>query len=67
MISYKPFWETLNKSELNQYILCEKYGISRSLLDKLRHNKDVRLSTLENLCKIFDCKIEDIVEIINEK
>ncbi len=66
MISYKPFWRTLEKRNLNQYVLCEQYEISRSLLDKLRHDKDVRLSTIDRLCEILDCSIEDIVEIVRE-
>ena len=67
MISYDPFWKTLKKKELTGYRLNKSYGVSRSLLDKLKHNKDIRLSTLSDLCRILDCKVTDIVEIINEK
>ncbi|MEG0366994.1 MAG: helix-turn-helix domain-containing protein [Coprobacillus sp.] len=67
MISYQPFWETLKKKQMTGYRLNKSYGVSRSLIDKLKHNKDIRLSTLSDLCQILDCQIEDIVEITNEE
>ena len=67
MISYKPFWETLAKKKMTGYRLNKSYGVSRSLLDKLKHDKDIRLSTLEELCKILNCRVQDIVVVVKEK
>jgi len=64
MISYEPFFETLKRNNISQYKLIKDFGVSRSLLDKLKHNKNVRASTLEDLCKILDCEIEDIIKIV---
>jgi len=64
MISYEPFFETLKNKNISQYKLIKEHGVSRSLLDKLKHNKNVRVSTLADLCKILDCEIEDVVKII---
>lgn len=65
-ISYEPFWKTLKKKGLNQYILINKMGVRNSLVHKFRHNLDVRLTTLADLCEKLDCRIEDIVEFIEE-
>lgn len=64
MISYAPFWKTLEKSNENWYTLTNKHNISNSTLHRLKHNKDISTKTLNDLCRIIDCRIEDIVEYI---
>ena len=66
-ISYDPFWRTIEEKGLNQYILINKMGVINSLIHKLRHNMDIRLSTLSDLCEKLNCKVEDIVEVVEEK
>lgn len=65
-ISYDPFWQTIKDKGLNQYILINKMGVRSSLIYKLRHNLDIRVSTLTDLCELLDCKIEDIVGLKEE-
>ena len=62
MISFAPFYETLKKKNISTYRLINQYGISRSLLDRIKHNKPMTTSTLNDLCNILDCDISDIVE-----
>lgn len=66
MISYAPFWETLKKKNISTYKLLHEYGLSHGTYDNLRHNRNVNLSTIDQLCKILHCKIEDVVEFIDE-
>ncbi len=61
MITYEPFYRTLKKRNLSTYKLINKYNISRSLLDRLRHNKPISTVTLNDLCTILDCRVEDII------
>lgn len=65
-ISYAPFWETLQKKGISQYTLIHQMNVRTSLLDKLRHDSDIRLSTLGDLCEILDCRVEDIVKMVPE-
>lgn len=64
MIDYSPFWETLRRSEENWYTLTTKYNMSNSTLHRLKHNKDVSTRTLNDLCRILHCNIQDIVTYI---
>lgn len=64
MISYKPFFDTLKKKEITTYKLITQYGVSRSLIDRLKHDKPVTTVTIDDLCNILDCEINDIVEYI---
>lgn len=61
MISYEPLYQTMRKKGVTTYQLIQRYGISRSLLDRLKHNKPITTVTLDDLCRILDCKVEDVM------
>ena len=64
MIDYSPFWETLKNSNETTYSLIHTHRISSAIIDKLRKNKPMNTTTLNDLCRIFDCKIQDIAQYI---
>ena len=64
MISYRPFWETLRASPESTYTLIKNHRISSSTIDKLRKDKPVNTTTLNDLCRILQCRIEDVVEYV---
>lgn len=66
MISYEPFYETMKKKGITTYQLIERYHVSRSLLDRLKHNKPITTVTLNDLCRFLDCRVEDIMVYIEE-
>ena len=61
MISYEPFYKTLKDKIISTYKLINDYGISRSLLDRLKHNKPISTVTLNDLCNILKCNVEDVL------
>ena len=67
MISYAPFYKTLKEKGISTYKLINEHNISRSLLDRLKHNKPITTVTINDLCKILNCRTEDILEYISEK
>lgn len=64
MIDYSPFWDTLKNSTESTYTLINKHHISSSTLDKLRKNKPLTTTTINDLCRILDCKIEEVCKYI---
>ena len=66
MISYEPLYETMKKKGVTTYKLINDYGISRSLLDRLKHNKPITTVTLNDLCNILGCRVEDVLIYIEE-
>lgn len=46
--------------------LCERLGITAANLSILKNNKGraIRFSTLDALCRILDCRVEDILEYV---
>lgn len=60
MIDYSPFWKTLANSKENWYTLTNKHHMSSSTLSRLKNNKDISMKTVNDLCRILNCAIEDI-------
>lgn len=64
MISYRRFWETLHNSSETTYTLIKNHRISSSTIDKLRKDKPITTTTINDLCRIMGCCVEDILEYI---
>lgn len=62
MIVYDKLWFTMKKRGISQYKLIKDYKISTGQLDCLRKNENVNTHTIDMLCSILKCRIEDIAE-----
>ncbi len=62
MIVFDKLWATLKNKNISQYKLIKTYHISTGQLDRLRKNGNVNTYTLNTLCEILDCNLEDIAE-----
>ena len=61
MISYAPLWDTMRKNSISTYALIKTYGFSKGTLHRLKHDLPVTTVTLDDLCRILSCRVEDIV------
>ena len=61
MISYDPLWATMKKRNISTYRLIKEYGFSKGTLDSLKQNRNVSTATLNDICNILSCNIEDVV------
>jgi putative transcriptional regulator len=64
MIRFEKLWITLKERNISQYRLVREYGVSTGQLDRLRKNGNVSTFTLNRLCEILDCRLEDIAEYV---
>lgn len=62
LIVFDNLWETMKKKKISQYQLIKKYGFSTGQLDRLRKNQNVNSYTLNSLCEILDCSLDEIAE-----
>lgn len=67
MITYEPLWKTLKSMNISTYKLEHSYGMSKSMIHKLRHNQSITMQTLDQLCKMFDCDITDVIQYTKEE
>ena len=64
MIDYSPFLKTLESSKENWYTLTNNHHLSHSTLHRLKHNKNISMKTVNDLCRILNCQIQDICTYI---
>ena len=62
MIVFDLLWTTMKEKGVSQYKLIKEYKISTGQLDRLRKNENVNTYTLDQLCRILDCSLDDIAE-----
>ncbi len=61
MISYQPFFNTLLKKNMTEYQLIHKEGISANTLHRMHKGLPITTKTLDTLCFILNCRVEDIL------
>jgi len=64
MISYKPFYETLFRRGMTEYALIYKHGLPANTLHRMKHGEAITTRTLDALCSILACRVEDILEYV---
>lgn len=62
MIVFDRLWKTMKKQDISQYKLIQQYGFSSGQLDRLRKNGNISTYTLNELCRILHCSLDDIAE-----
>lgn len=60
MVVFDKLWETMKQKNISQYQLIKLYGFSSGQLDRLRKNGNINTYTLNELCRILDCSLDDI-------
>lgn len=67
MISYDPLWETMKMRGVSQYRLIKNYGVSSGQINRLKKNAYVSTHTIEMLCEILNCRVEDVMQYEKEE
>lgn len=67
MISYEPLWITMEQANATTYTLQVKGNISSSTIRRLRAGESVSTNTLDALCKILNCSIQDILKYVPDE
>ena len=62
MIVYGRLWAKMKERGVSQYRLIKEYGFSSGQLDRLRKNENISTFTLNRLCEILDCRLDEIAE-----
>lgn len=61
-VNYDKLWKLMIDKKINKTQLSEKAGITTNEMAKLGKDEMVRMETLVKICKVLDCKLDDIVE-----
>lgn len=65
-ISYNKLWKLLIDKNMTKMELKDAAGISAASIAKLGKGANITTDVLLKICTTLDCKIEDILETIND-
>ena len=66
MIVFDKLWDVMREKGVSTYYLREKSGIDSKTVRRLRANENMETKTLNKLCSVLDCRLDDIAEYISE-
>ena len=67
MIKFDKLFKTMKDKGISTYVLREKCGIDSKTIRRLKANENIETKTLDKLCSVLDCKIEDIAEFVKDQ
>ena len=66
MIVFDKLWQTMEKKGVSSYKLREECGIDSKTIRRLKANDNIETKTLNKLCSVLDCRLEDIAEYVKD-
>lgn len=66
MISYAPLWRTMKERGESTYTLINRHGISSATVSRMRNGGGISTAKIDDLCKILHCRVEDIIEYVED-
>jgi len=67
VIIFEKLWSVMDKKGISTYQLREKCGIDSKTVRRLRANDNMETKTLDKLCAVLDCRLEDIAEYVPDE
>ena len=61
MISYAPLWETMRRKNISTYSLIKDYGFSKGTLNALKHDRNITMATLNDICNLLGCTPAEVI------
>ena len=57
----------MKRKGVSTYALIKTYRFSRGTLDSLKHNRNISTATLNDLCAILSCAVEDVMQYLPDE
>ena len=65
-ICYNKLWKLLIDKGMTKTELRKKAGLTTNVLANLGKNESVQVEALYKICKVLDCGLDDISEVISD-
>ena len=66
-VSYKKLFHLLIDKNMSAAELQKKAGYSAYISTRLRSDTYISLESVEKICRVLNCKIDDIVEFVPDE
>lgn len=65
-VSFEPLFKTMERKGITSYQL-QKMGFNRATYYSIKQGNSTSTNTVALLCKLLDCKVEDVIEYKGEE
>jgi len=65
-VQYNKLFKLLIDRKMSNAELAEKAGFSANIITRLKRDKYISLDSIEKICFVLDCKVDDILEFVPE-
>ncbi len=66
-VSYKKLFHMLIDRNMTAAELQKEAGYSANISTRMRRDEYVSLESMEKICRVLGCKVDDIVEFISDE
>ena len=66
-VTYKKLFHMLIDRNLTPAQIQQQAGYSANISTRLRRNTYISLESIEKICRVLDCKVDDIVEFVSDE
>ena len=66
-VSYKKLFHLLIDKDISVADLQKQAGYSANISTRLRNNSYVSLESMEKICRVLDCKLDDVVVFVPDE
>jgi len=67
MIVFDKLWITMKERGFSTYRLREQCGNDSKTVRRLKANENIETKTLDKICSALGCRVEDIMEFVENK
>ena len=61
-VKYEKLFQRLKEDSITGVELAKNAGFSDNIMTRIRRNEYISLESVEKICKVLKCKIDDIIE-----
>ena len=66
-VTYKKLFHVLIDREMTPAQLQKEAGYSANISTRLRRDHYVSLESMEKICRVLNCKVDDIIEFVPDE
>jgi len=66
-VSYKKLFHLMIEKDMTNAELQKKAGFSANIITRLKRNGYISLDSIESICRVMDCGVDDILEFVPDE
>ena len=66
-VNYSKLFLLLKEKRISNIDLQKQAGFSGNIITRIKRNEYIRLQSIESICNVLDCKVDDILDFVPDK